>query len=114
VLIIGGMFSSSTGKGRVILVGLYVSHFSCQYVEIPGATTFHVALPSRLQCKCLFFVISTRHPARGIYRLTTELQTGRTRFRRTSLRFYATLHDSGMQKMENTMITAPARVSALH
>jgi hypothetical protein len=112
VLIIGGMFSSSTGKGRVILVGLYVSHFSCQYVEIPGATTFHVALPSRLQCKCLFFVTSTRHPARGIYGLTTELQT-RTDALQKDLRFHATLHDSGMQKMENTMITAPARVSAL-
>ena len=111
MLIIGGMFSSSTGKGRVILVGLYVSHFSCQYVEIPGATTFHVALPSRLQCKCLFFVISTRHPARGIYRLTTELQT-----RCASRRIFASMQlftIAGMQKMENTMITAPARVLCL-
>ena len=49
ILIIGGMLLSVGREEGAILVGLYVSHFSCQYVEIPGATTFHVALPSRLQ-----------------------------------------------------------------
>jgi hypothetical protein len=52
---------------------------------------------------------STRCPARGIYVHMVHRTADKTRFR-----FYATPHDSGMRKIKNTMITAPARVSALH
>jgi hypothetical protein len=106
MLIIGGMLSSPTGK-VAILVGLYVSHFCANTWKSPAsATTFHVC---PVACTKSLFFVTQRRPARGIYVHMVHRTADKTRFR-----FYATPHDSGMRKIKNTMITAPARVSALH
>jgi hypothetical protein len=75
------------------------------------ATTFHVC---PVACsKCLFFVTSTPCPARRTHpaHAVFTLQTSRLGRISQSLRFY----DSGMRKMNNTMITAcvPARCTCI-
>jgi hypothetical protein len=66
MLIIGGMLSSSTGK-VAILVGLYVSHFCANYVEVSGERHDIPRFAQSLAPSACSLSPSTRRPARGIY-----------------------------------------------